>query len=98
MSTIVIPHPPRGGLCSLSMMHCTVINYRIGLYVITLKMDALSKQLHQAPVLGEDTDVIYSLSISIQCQSKGMKQNKLISSRQTSSERSKNHLRCSRCI
>ena len=26
---------------------------------ITLKMDALSKQLHQAPVFGEDTDVIY---------------------------------------
>lgn len=26
--------------------------------VITLKMDALSKHLHQAPVFGEDTDVI----------------------------------------
>ena len=40
-----------------------------------------------------------SLSISIQYQSKGMKQKKLTSSRQTSSfERSKNHLRRSRCI
>ena len=27
--------------------------------IITLKMDALSKQLHQAPIFGEDTDVLY---------------------------------------
>ena len=27
--------------------------------VITFKMDARNKQLHQAPVFGEDTDVIY---------------------------------------
>lgn len=40
-----------------------------------------------------------SLSISIQCQSKGMQQNKLTSNRQTSSfGRLKNHLRRSRCI
>ena len=35
------------------------IYYRIRLDVITLKMDELSKQLHQASFFGEDTDVIY---------------------------------------
>ena len=40
-------------------MHCSLIYYRIGLWRHHFKMDALSKQLHQAPVLGEDTDVIY---------------------------------------
>ena len=40
-------------------MHFAVIYYRIGCDVITLKMDALSKRLDQAPVFGEDTDVIF---------------------------------------
>ena len=40
---------------------CTAPEYIIQLVcdVITLKMDALGKQLHQAPVIGQDTDVIY---------------------------------------
>ena len=36
--------------------------------VITLKMDALSKQLHQALVSGEDTDVIHSHSCDLNTQ------------------------------
>ena len=40
---------------------CSAPEYIIELVcdVITLKMDALSKQLHQAPFFGQDTDVIY---------------------------------------
>ena len=49
----------KGGLCSLNMMHYAVIYYRLVCDVITLMMHALSKQLHQAPVLGEDADMIY---------------------------------------
>ena len=36
--------------------------------VITLKMDALSKQLHQALVFGEDTDVIHLHSCDLNTQ------------------------------
>ena len=42
------------------MMHCAVIYIVESVFdVITLKMGELSKQLHQAPFFGEDTDVIY---------------------------------------
>ena len=41
------------------MMHCAVIYIAESVFdVITLKMGELSKQLHQAPFFGEDTDVI----------------------------------------
>ena len=60
----------KGGLYSLPMMHCAVINYMIELVcdVITLKMDTLSKQLHQTVVFGEETDVIHSHSCDLNAQ------------------------------
>ena len=46
---------------------CSAPEYIIELVcdVITLKMDALSKQLHQAPVFGQDTDVTYLYSCDL---------------------------------
>ena len=46
---------------------CSAPEYVIELVcdVITLKMDALSKQLHQTPVFGQDTDVIYLYSCDL---------------------------------
>ena len=41
------------------MMHFAVYIINLVCDVITLKTDAFNKQLHQAPVFGEDTEVIY---------------------------------------
>ena len=49
-------------------MHCAAIYYRIGLWRHHFKDGALSKQLHQTLVFGEDTDVIHLHSCDLNTQ------------------------------
>ena len=49
-------------------MHCAAIYYRIGLWRHHFKDGALSKQLHQTLVFGDDTDVIHLHSCDLNTQ------------------------------